>query len=49
MSTRKSHYTLASLLKGVDYRVVGSCAANSLEGCPITSITSDSRTVIPGS
>lgn len=49
MSIRESHYTLASLLKGVNYRVVGSCAADSLDECSITSITSDSRTVIPGS
>lgn len=49
MSARKTHHTLASLLRGVDCRVAGSCAGNSLEEYSVTSVTSDSRTVTAGS
>ena len=47
MSIRNTHHTLASLLRGVTCRVVGS--SGSLAESGVTSVTSDSRTATPGS
>ena len=47
MSIRNTHHTLASLLRGVNCRVVGSSGSLTEKG--VTSVTSDSRTVTPGS
>ena len=48
MSPRRSHPTLASLLVGLDYKILSASGETSQLELPITSITSDSRVFTSG-